>query len=107
MSVQRVDRVMLVTRLLEKWGLSQDEKEKILGCLAATEEASSSEHLDLLLSLHRNLRILFPSNPEISNSWVRRGNGLIGGEQPLSIMLREGVSGIRKMLALTNDLLMR
>lgn len=100
----------LVMNLFEKWELSTSDQLELLGLSTSSRALltkfkrgdplpNSRDVLDRvgwLLAIHKGLRLLFPHNPEILYTWVKRRNGLIQNRTPLEIMLEEGLVGVMK-----------
>jgi hypothetical protein len=101
----------MVTRLFELWGLPAADQLELLG-LSRTSRAqiskyrqgralpSSRDMLDRigwLLSIHKNLRLLYPRNESIRYTWVKRRNQILDDQRPLDIMKIQGLIGIARV----------
>ena len=101
----------MVTRLFELWGLPTADQLELLG-LSRTSRAqiskyrkggalpSSRDMLDRigwLLSIHKNLRLLYPRNENIRYTWVKRRNQILDDQRPLDIMKYQGLIGIARV----------
>ena len=86
----------MVTRLFELWNLPTADQLELLG-LSRTSRAqlskyrkggalpSSRDMLDRigwLLSIHKNLRLLYPRNENIRYTWVKRRNQILPLDRP-------------------------
>ena len=105
---ERKKLAKMVTRLFELWGLSTADQLELLG-LSRTSRSqlikyrkggalpSSRDMLDRigwLLSIHKNLRLLYPQNATIRYSWVNRRNQVLNAQRPLDLMKENGLIGI-------------
>ena len=105
---ERKKMAKMVTRLFELWGLSTADQLELLG-LSRTSRSqlikyrkggalpSSRDMLDRigwLLSIHKNLRLLYPQNATIRYSWVNRRNQVFNSQRPLDLMKENGLIGI-------------
>ena len=101
----------MVTRLFELWDLPTADQLELLG-LSRTSRAqiskyrkggalpSSRDMLDRigwLLSIHKNLRLLYPRNENIRYTWVKRRNQILDDQRPLDIMKYQGLIGIARV----------
>lgn len=80
----------LANNLFDKWGLSETERLDLLGSSDDTED-----RIGWLFSIHKALRLLYPYNPEICYSWVKRCNRAFDNQIPLQIMLQAGIPGMK------------
>ena len=105
---ERKKMAKMVTRLFELWGLSTADQLELLG-LSRTSRSqlikyrkggalpSSRDMLDRigwLLSIHKNLRLLYPRNENIRYTWVNRKNTMLNKQRPLDVMKEKGLIGI-------------
>ena len=101
----------MVTRLFTLWNLTTADQLELLG-LSRTSRAqlskyrkggalpSSRDMLDRigwLLSIHKNLRLLYPRNENIRYTWVKRRNQILDDQRPLDIMKYQGLIGIARV----------
>jgi hypothetical protein len=101
----------MVIRLFELWNLPTADQLELLG-LSRTSRAqlskyrkggalpSSRDMLDRigwLLSIHKNLRLLYPRNENIRYTWVKRRNQILDDQRPLDIMKYQGLIGIARV----------
>ncbi|BBO80869.1 hypothetical protein DSCO28_14350 [Desulfosarcina ovata subsp. sediminis] len=108
---ERQKLATLVTRLFSRWELSTADQLELLG-LSPTSRAmlgkyrkgealpSTRDILDRvgwLMAIHKSLRILYPQNPEICYSWVKRRNQLLGNLTPLEMMKEQGIIGLYRV----------
>jgi hypothetical protein len=91
-------------RLLRNWGLSNDDIQALMGQLPEAsrldfenEQQQPNEDMivraNLLLSIHRQLRVLFADKVQ-GYQWVKKPNLTFNGCSALDVMLRSGVEGI-------------
>ena len=105
---ERKKMAKMVTRLFELWGLSTADQLELLG-LSRTSRSqlikyrkggalpSSRDMLDRigwLLSIHKNLRLLYPQSENIRYSWVNRRNQVLNAQKPIDLMKENGLIGI-------------
>ena len=50
-----------------------------------------------LMAIHKALRLLYPHNPNLLYSWVKRRNAAFGNLTPLEIMRDDGLIGIARV----------
>lgn len=110
-----VDITRAVMALLDSWELDSKEIQEIL-CLPANVRARAlnkfREGADVfpddpitlrrasyLLRISDALRTTYPLNPRMSGRWVRQGHRRFGRRSPLSIILRDGESGMIAVLS--------
>jgi hypothetical protein len=99
----------LVTNLFDKWNLTSEEQLDLLGLSANSRSLLSAyrkgaktipssrdtmERVAWLLSIHKSLRLLFPRNPEIRYTWVKRRNLALNNLTPLEVMRQGGILGL-------------
>ena len=104
-----------VMKLLDSWQLDVGEIQSVL-CLPEKTRARAlnkfREGTDVLpddpvvlrragylLRISDALRTTYPMNPRMSGRWVRQGHRRFGRRTPLSIMLKDGESGLIAVLA--------
>jgi hypothetical protein len=105
---ERKKLAKMVTRLFELWNLSTADQLELLG-LSRTSRSqlskyrkggaipSSRDMLDRigwLLSIHKNLRLLYPRNENIRHTWINRQNRMLNEQKPLDVMKNQGLIGI-------------
>jgi hypothetical protein len=105
---ERKKLAKMVTRLFELWNLSTADQLELLG-LSRTSRSqlskyrkggaipSSRDMLDRigwLLSIHKNLRLLYPRNENIRHTWINRQNQMLNEQKPLDVMKNQGLIGI-------------
>ena len=81
---------ILASNLFEKWELTEAERHDLLG-----PDDELEYRIGWLLSIHKALRLLYPQNPEICYSWVKRRNQAFENQTPLQIMLQSGIPGMK------------
>jgi hypothetical protein len=101
----------VITNLFDLWGLSGKERLQLLG-LSPNSRSSLKryrkgkplpnrpdllERVGYLLSVHKSLGLLFPHNPDIKTSWIRKRNKAFDDSTPLDLMISEGLVGLAKV----------
>jgi hypothetical protein len=99
----------LLLKLFEHWELNQRAQLNLLGMSEQSRSTldkyakgevplpKSRDLLDragYLLAIHKDLRLLYPQNPNIRYSWVNRSNKAFDNFSPLEVMLTQGLLGI-------------
>ncbi len=109
------DITQAVMGLLDSWGLDSKEIQGVL-CLPEKMRARAlnkfREGTDVfpddpvilrrasyLLRISDALRTTYPRNPRMAGRWVRQGHRRFGRRSPLSIILRDGESGLIAVLS--------
>lgn len=113
----RSDLARVLMALFERWSLSTDaqlsllglspESRKLLGLYRRGERALPNQRDALdragyLMGIHKGLRLLFPENPELRYSWVKRRNQVLEGRTPLEVMLEDGLVGLARIARLVD-----
>lgn len=80
-----VDAAAAVARMLAPWNLTAEEEAALLS--RETCPDAHAQRLRQLREIVGGLYLLFPENPEIRYTWVRRSNAALGGRSPLEVML--------------------
>jgi len=80
----------LVSNLFGEWEMTEAERHDLLG-----PDDELEDRVGWLLSIHKALRLLYPENPEICYSWVKRRNQVFDNQAPLQIMLQSGIPGMK------------
>ena len=108
---ERQKLATLVTRLFDRWELSTVDQLELLG-LRPTSRAMLGKYrkgaalpptrdmldrVGWLMAIHKSLRILYPQNPEICYSWVKRRNQMLGNLKPLEVMKEQGIIGLYRV----------
>lgn len=97
-----------VSRLFNNWQLSAADRLALLGlsednrtALTRYERgeplAASRDLLDRaghLLGIHKSLKLLYPKNPEMVQTWMTAANRKFHGETPIQIVRRFGFPGL-------------
>ncbi|MCW5590099.1 MAG: hypothetical protein KIT27_10635 [Legionellales bacterium] len=101
-----------IIRLFAEWQLSTAEQLNLLGlCETSRTQLNKYKQLEsiipferdkldragLLLSIYKNIFDLYPENPAIRTTLIKRKNTLLDGQSPLDIMLEKGLNGIAKI----------
>lgn len=98
----------LVARLFERWGLSSEDQLAMLGLSTSNRTAlgryrkgeplpANRDMLDRagnLLSIHKNLRLLFPYDRDLAYSWMRARNRAFDGRTPVEVIREWGFVGL-------------
>jgi hypothetical protein len=98
----------MLLKLFELWDLTSEEKLAALGLSMENRAAlgrykrgeaisASRDMLDRagnLLSIHKNLRLLFPKNPDLSYSWMKTRNRAFNGNTPIGTIVDMGFPGL-------------
>jgi hypothetical protein len=98
----------MLMKMFELWGLSTEEQLDALGLSKDNRTAlkryreghaisSSRDMLDragTLLAIHKNLRLLFPRNPELRYGWMKTRNKAFHGRTPVETIQEMGFSGL-------------
>jgi len=104
-----------VMNLVDTWKLDTGEIQAVL-CLPANvrtralnkfregtdvfpEDPAVLRRAGYLLRIADALRTTYPLNPKMSGRWVRQGHRRFGRRSPLSIILRDGESGLIAVLS--------
>ncbi len=107
----RASLAKLITKLFDLWKLSTADRLELLG-QSPSSRANLTKYRhgaplpnlrDLLdragwlLSIHKSLRLLYPHNETLRNSWINRRNKAFDNLTPLQLMQQEGIIGIAKV----------
>lgn len=111
----RSDITQAVMALLDSWQLETKEIQAVLslpdnvraralnkyreGSEALPEDPVVLRRAGYLLRIADALRTTYPLNPRMSGRWVRQGHRRFGKRSPLSIILRDGESGLIAVLS--------
>jgi hypothetical protein len=109
------DITQAVMSLLDSWQLDSREIQCVLnlpetvraralnkyreGTASLPEDPVVLRRAGYLLRIADALRTTYPLNPRMSGRWVRQGHRRFGKRTPLSIMLRDGESGLIAVLS--------
>lgn len=104
---QRLSIGKMLLKLFDHWQLKTDEQLRLLGYSPTNRRALSmlqskpfsndQDKLDragLLLGIHKNLRLLFPGQPDLLYGWITRPNLAFQGMRPLDVMLQYHILGL-------------
>ncbi len=111
----RSDITQAVMALLDSWQLDTKEIQAVLslpetmraralnklrdGADSLPEDPAVLRRAGYLLRISDALRTTYPLNPRMSGRWVRQGHRRFGRRSPLSIILRDGESGLIAVLS--------
>lgn len=98
---------VMLTRLLEHWGLTATEQAEVLGLSTGSRStlgryrngeplADNRDLLDRaghLLGIHKSLRLLFPHDRDLAYRWMTQPNLRLGG-RPVDLVLERGFEGL-------------
>lgn len=98
----------MLLKMFELWGLTAEEKLAALGLSKNNGSALSrykrggaiSGSRDMLyragnlLAIHKNLRLLFPKNPELAYKWMKTKNKALHGNTPIDTIVEMGLPGL-------------
>jgi hypothetical protein len=98
----------MLMKMFELWKLSTEEQLDALGLSKENRTAlkryreghsisSGRDMLDRagnLLAIHKNLRLLFPRNPELRYTWMKTRNKAFQGRTPVETIQEMGFSGL-------------
>lgn len=98
----------MVMALLDHWKLNTEDQAALLG-VASTSRAvlakyrngspigtsrDQYERVGHLLSIHKNLRLLFPQNRELVYSWMTTRNKAFDNRTPVEVVREWGFAGL-------------
>jgi hypothetical protein len=103
----------MLMKLFDHWQLSTEEQLDALGFSTTNrailskyrrgEPISASrdtmERAGHLLGIHKNLRLLFPHNPELAYAWVKSRNKAFENRSPIEVIREYGFAGLLMVLA--------
>ncbi len=109
------DITIAVMALLDSWKLDSAEIQAVLslsekvraralnkyreGTEVLPDDPAVLRRAGYLLRISDALRTTYPLNPRMSGRWVRQGHRRFGRRSPLSIILRDGESGLIAVLS--------
>jgi uncharacterized protein (DUF2384 family) len=103
----------IIMRLLEEWDLTTAQELKLLGLRETSRNMLSNyrslrniipydqdklERVGLLLNIYKNIYDLYPENPELRKTWIKRLNKMLGDKRPLDIMIENGLLGMADIM---------
>lgn len=103
----------MLMKLFDHWKLSTEEQLDAMGFAPANRAALSRfrrgeaiaasrdtmERAGHLLSIHKNLRLLFPQNRDLAYGWVKRRNLAFENRAPIDVIRDYGFAGLLMVLA--------
>ena len=106
--VDRAKITPMLLKMFDLWNLSSEEKLAALGLASDNRAAlarykkgdaisASRDMLDRagnLLAIHKDLRLLFPSNPELAYAWMKTRNKAFHGNTPIGTIADMGFPGL-------------
>ena len=111
--VDRKAIAAMLMRLFDHWQLGTDDQLDLLG-FAPTNRAvltryrrgeplsgsrDTLERAGHLLGIHKNLRLLFPHNPELAYAWMSTRNRAFEHLTPTEVIRKFGFAGLLMVLA--------
>jgi len=105
----------LLMNLFERWDLDTSTQLNLLGLSTTSRslltpykkgEKALPNTRDLfdragwLLSIHKSLRLLYPYNDKLRNTWIHRKNTVFNNQVPLDIIIEQGIIGLAKVARL-------
>ena len=108
MEIDRSKITPMLLKMFELWNLTTEEKLAALGLSTDNRAAltrykkgeaisASRDMLDRagnLLAIHKDLRLLFPRNPELAYSWMKTKNRALHGNTPIETIAEMGFPGL-------------
>ncbi len=106
--VDRSKITPMLIKMFELWNLTTEEKLAALGLSTDNRAAltrykkgeaisASRDMLDRagnLLAIHKDLRLLFPKNPELAYAWMKTKNKAMHGNTPIGTIMEMGFPGL-------------
>lgn len=80
----------LLAELFDRWEIPNDERAALVG--------PRGENAALLLSIHRQLRMLFPQNPRLRYGWMTASNRDFQGRSPIEYFHHAGPDSLVAIL---------
>ena len=108
----RAALVEVIFALFERWHMHELNQARLLGVDSVPdikrnkfpEDASRVlEHIGQLLAIDRALLKFFPYEPTARDQWIFVPQPKLENETPLTIMLEQGIEGIRKVRELLEE----
>jgi hypothetical protein len=102
-SITRKKLAAMLTRLFDHWELNQEARVHLLGGSELKEGHALLKSRDMLdragylLAIHKNLRLLYPKNPNIRYAWVNFPNRVFDNFTPLYVMQSQGIIGMARI----------
>jgi len=97
----------MVMALFDHWGLDEEVRFSLLGLPDATPEQvlqyraghplQAGEPLSrasLLLSIHKNVRLLYPDNSDLAYTWMSKKNKAFDNRTPIDWAAEKGLGGL-------------
>lgn len=103
----------IIIRLLDEWELKTADELRLLGLRETSRNMLANyrkqtnimpydqdklERVGLLLNIYKNIYDLYPENPTLRKTWIKRTNALLGNKRPIDIMLENGLFGMADIL---------
>ncbi|MEI8362155.1 MAG: MbcA/ParS/Xre antitoxin family protein [Betaproteobacteria bacterium] len=98
----------MLLKMFDLWNLTSEEKLAALGLSTENRAAlarykkgdaisASRDMLDRagnLLAIHKDLRLLFPNNPDLAYAWMKTRNKALHGNTPIGTIAEMGFPGL-------------
>jgi len=108
----RAELTAMIMKLFDHWNLTISEQAAVLGLKSVrtitrykkggvfANRPVLMERAKLLLIIHKNLRMHFPSDRKLVYAWVKLQNADFKGKRPLDVMTEElaGLESVRRYL---------
>ena len=108
----RKQAAVLVSRLFEKWALDNNSRLSLIGLSSSSRSVlkgyregtralpntrDTLDRVGWLMAIHKALRLLYPRNPELRDTWVTHRNEAFDNLAPIDVMLEGGLIGIARV----------
>lgn len=108
----RLKVTSMIMTLFQKWEISTSAQLKLLGMKSSSRAVLSNyrrgdraipddedklRRAGLLLLIHKCLRLLFPHNPRLIYSWMKRKNKAFEDKTPLDVISQHGLFGLARV----------
>jgi hypothetical protein len=99
----------VVSALLERWKLDEQDQLALLGLTDASELASYRQGAPLgkdrellervghLLAIDRALQAIYPQAPEMRDGWIKMKDFSLDNKTPLEVVRLQGLNGLRQV----------
>jgi hypothetical protein len=102
----------MLIKIFEHWELDQRSQLNLLGLSEQSRGVldkyrkgesplrrlrDTLDRAGYLLAIHKALRLLYPTNPEIRYSWINRKNQAFENFTPLEVMRTQGILGVARV----------
>jgi hypothetical protein len=84
----------MIESLFKHWQLTLEEQNKLL---YPSAKYSIRNRVQLLLAIHKYLRMLFPYDTKFAYEWIKAPNRHFSEKAPIQVILKEEFSGLMKI----------